>query len=241
MKIDVRGDKGLPKILLIHSSIADSRCFEPLFPYLEEFCLLLPTLGGHNITDSSIYTGAKSEAEALIAGLESMGISSLHAMCGESLGCVVAWEVLLTRKLEIRKTVFDGAPFARSNFPVRLLNYLLTMRMVKQCRKNPDRLKAADEMYPQVADSIKQVIAHYTGKTARNVINDAMGGVKIIPNAVTEKDRLVVMYGENDPYIRGMEFFKNAGYPFTAAVMKGYGHCDYLLKSPEDFCKMITE
>lgn len=125
MKIDVRGDRSLPKILLIHPSIADSRCFEPLFPYLEEFCLLLPTLGGHNISDSSIYTGARAEAEALIAGLEAMGISYLHAVCAESLGCVVAWEILQARRLEIRKTIFDGAPFARFHFLVRLLNLSL--------------------------------------------------------------------------------------------------------------------
>lgn len=240
MKIEIRGDRKLPKILLIHSSITDSRCFEPLFPYLEEFCLILPTLGGHNISDDSIYKGAELEAEELMAGLEDMGISSLHTMCGESLGCVVAWEILKARRLTIRKTVFDGAPFSPFKLHVRLINYFMTMSMVRKCRKDPSGLKAADKLYPQVADTIKQVIAHYSGRSVRNVIRDAMGGVEAASGVVTEKDQLVVMYGEDDPYIGGMDFFKNGGYPFTPVVLKGYGHCDYVLKRTEDFCKMIT-
>lgn len=46
MKLDIIGDRRRPKILLIHPSVADSRCFAPLFPYLEDYCLILPTLGG---------------------------------------------------------------------------------------------------------------------------------------------------------------------------------------------------
>ena len=94
MKLEILGDRRRPKILLIHPSVADSRCFAPLFPYLEDYCLILPTLGGHDIASSSDYQGARAEAQALYQALTANGISSLHALCAESLGCVVGWELL---------------------------------------------------------------------------------------------------------------------------------------------------
>ncbi len=241
MKIEILGDRNLPNVLLIHPSVADSRCFEPLFPYLKDFCLILPTLGGHNIFDESIYKGAAVEAGELLNELERNGISSLHAMCGVSIGCLIGWELLLSRKLSIRKSIFDGAPFGRFNAVTRELNYWLTLLLVRRCRKRPEKMKFIDESYLQVASSMKQVLAHYTHRTVKNVVRDAMIGVKTSPNAITSEDRLIVMYGSKDPYIRGMKFFENVGYPIEPVIKDGYGHCAYLLAEPIDFCRMLVE
>lgn len=240
MKLEIRGDIHQPKILFIHPSVADSRCFEPLFPYLEDFCLLLPTLGGHNISDDSVYAGAKEEARELLKELETRGISNLHAMCAESLGCIVGWEILLSQEIKIQKIIFDGAPFGRFNIITRCLNYWATMFLVRKCRKHPNKMKTIDEAYPQVASSMKQVLAHYTGRTVRNIIKDAMTGVEVSPNAVTSKEHLIVMYGSQDPYIRGLKYFENTGYLFTPVIKDGYGHCTYILKETKDFCQMIS-
>lgn len=241
MKIELQGDRSLPKILLIHPSVADSRCFEPLFPYLKNFCLILPTLGGHNIFDSSDYKGAKAEADELLKELESNGVSSVHTMCAESLGCLIGWELLLSRKLRIRKIIFDGAPFGRFSAVTRQLNYWLTMRLVRRCRKKPEKMKIIDKTYPQVAATMKQVLAHYTKKTVKNIVRDAMTGVKASPGAVTPGDHLIVMYGSKDPYIRGMKIFEDAGYPIEPVIKAGYGHCTYVLTEPAAFCQILVE
>ncbi len=241
MKIEIRGEGSQPVIMLLHPSVADSRCFEPLFPYLTDFCLILPTFGGHDVSDDSLYKGAEAEAAELLKELKSRGISDIHTMCGESLGCRIGWEILLSRKLSIRKTVFDGAPFSRFNAATRRLNYWMTMLLVRRCRKNPEKMKAIDEAYPQVASSMKQVLAHYTGKTVKNIVRDAMAGVEAPPGAIVPQDRLTVVYGSEDPYIRGMEFFENAGYPVKSVIKDGYGHCTYPLAAPEDFCRILVE
>ncbi len=241
MKVDIFGDRTLPKILLIHPSVADGRCFEPLYPYLKEYCLIVPTLNGHNIEDDSVYSSAKEEAQQILSFLLSNGITELHCMCAESLGCVVGWEILISRKLQIRKTVFDGAPFARFNATIRFLNYWMTIYLVQQCRKHPDKLKSIDETYPQVGDSMKQVLAHYSKQTIRNIVSDAMKGVEPVPDAVYPSDNLIVMYGSKDSYIRGLKFFEDAGYPFTRMVKDGYAHCTFILNETENFCKIITE
>lgn len=239
MKVDFLGDRSKPKILLIHPSVADSRCFAPLFPYLREFCLVLPTLGGHNVCDDSVYMGGKAEAEALLSELEANGITSLHAMCAQSLGCIVGWEILLSRRLKIGKTVFDGAPFGRFNVVTRFLNYLLTLHLVRQCRKNPEKMKFLDETYPQVSDCMKEVLAHYTKNTVKNVVRDAMTGVRPLSGAIVAEDHLTVIYGGKDPYIRGRKFFEEAG-PATFLILESLGHCAYLLQEPEKYCSLIA-
>lgn len=150
MKLDIIGDRRPPKILLIHPSVADSRCFAPLFPYLEDYCLILPTLGGHDITSSDDYQGARAEAQALYQALTANGISALHALCAESLGCVVGWELLQMQRLKIRRIVFDGAPFARFGTFTRLINFSMTMLLVRRAQRTPEKLQMIDERYPEV-------------------------------------------------------------------------------------------
>lgn len=241
MKFEILGNRMLPKILLIHPSVADGRCFEPLFPYLKEYCLVVPTLNGHNIEDDSVHGGAKEEANQILLFLLSNGITELHCLCEESLGCVIGWEILLSRKLQIRKTVFDGAPFARFHAGIRFLNYWMTVYLVYQCRKNPDKLKSIDETYPQVGDSMKQVLAHYSKQTIRNIVSDAMSGVNPVPNAIHPSDNLIVMYGSKDSYIRGLKFFEDADYPFVPLIKDGYAHCTFILHEPESFCNIIAK
>lgn len=70
MKLDIIGDRRRPKILLIHPSVADSRCFAPLFPYLEDYCLILPTLGGHDITSSDDYRGGACRSAGAVSSAD---------------------------------------------------------------------------------------------------------------------------------------------------------------------------
>ena len=241
MKLDIRGDRRQPKILLIHPSVADSRCFAPLFPYLENYCLILPTLGGHDVTTPVDYQGARAEAQALYWALTAHGISSLHALCAESLGCVVGWELLQMQRLKIRRTLCDGAPFVRFGTFTRLTNLGMTMLLVRCAQRAPEKLRMIDERYLEVGDAMKEVLAHYRWPTVRRIVRDAMGGVQSPTDMLGITGDLLIMYGSKDPYRRGLAFFEATGVPFRRMVMEGYDHCTYPLKEPEVFCKLLTE
>ena len=227
MKLDIIGDRRRPKILLIHPSVADSRCFAPLFPYLKNYCLILPTLGGHDITSSDDYQGARAEAQALYQALTANGISALHALCAESLGCVVGWELLQMQRLKIRRIVFDGAPFARF--------------LVRRAQRAPEKLQMIDERYPEVGSSMKEVLAHYRLPTVKRIVHDALGGVRLQVDARVATDDLLMLYGSEDPFRRGLDCLRDAGVPFRQMILEGYDHCAYPLKEPEAFCRLLTE
>ena len=241
MKLDIIGDRRRPKILLIHPSVADSRCFAPLFPYLEDYCLILPTLGGHDITSSDDYRGARAEAQALYQALTANGISALHALCAESLGCVVGWELLQLQRLEIRRIVFDGAPFAQFGVCTQLANFSMTMLLVRRAQRAPGKLQMIGERYPEVGSSMKEVLAHYRWPTVMRIVQDAMSGVRLSADALAATDDLLILYGSKDPFRRGLDHLRAAGVPFRQMIMEGYDHCAYPLKEPEAFCRLLTE
>lgn len=241
MKLEILGDRRRPKILLIHPSVADSRCFAPLFPYLEDYCLILPTLGGHDITSSDDYRGARAEAQALYQALTANGISALHALCAESLGCVVGWELLQMQRLKIRRIVFDGAPFAQFGTFTRLINFSMTMLLVRRAQRTPEKLQMIDERYPEVGSSMKEVLAHYRLPTVKRIVHDALGGVQLQADVLVATDDLLMLYGSEDPFRRGLDCLRDASVPFRQMILEGYDHCAYPLKEPEAFCRLLTE
>ena len=241
MKLEILGDRRRPKILLIHPSVADSRCFAPLFPYLKNYYLILPTLGGHDIASSDDYRGARAEAQALYQALTANGISALHALCAESLGCVVGWELLQMQRLKICRIVFDGAPFARFGAFTRLINFSMTMLLVRRAQRTPEKLQIIDERYPEVGSSMKEVLAHYRLPTVKRIVRDALGGVRLQVDARVATDDLLMLYGSEDPFRRGLDCLRDAGVSFRQMILEGYDHCAYPLKEPEAFCRLLTE
>ena len=132
------------------------------------------------------------------------------------------------QRLKIRRIVFDGAPFARFGAFTRLINFSMTMLLVRRAQRTPEKLQMIDERYPEVGSSMKEVLAHYRLPTVHRIVL-----------AVT--DDLLMLYGSEDPFRRGLDCLRDAGVPFRQMILEGYDHCAYPLKEPEAFCRLLTE
>jgi pimeloyl-ACP methyl ester carboxylesterase len=98
-------------IPLIHPAKCDGHCFEGLYPYLQGYHIICPTLNEHNLAHKSTYESYHKEADAISAYLKAQGISSLKAVAGLSMGAVVAFELFRRSEFSISHLVLDGAPF----------------------------------------------------------------------------------------------------------------------------------
>lgn len=73
------------------------------------------------------------------------------------------------------------------------------------------------------------------------IVRDALGGVRLQVDARVATDDLLMLYGSEDPFRRGLDCLRDAGVPFRQMILEEYDHCAYPLKEPEAFCRLLTE
>ena len=239
MQVLTHGKKENPKILLIHPSESDGTCFSPLYPFMEDYYLIMPTLNGHNLEDHSCYQNKQEEARQILDWLEQHGIQELAVLAGLSIGCGVAWEIQQSRTIAVRKMVLDGASFLRHSRMAQLFLYLSFLRTSQTCRKHPEKMNLFNEEYPGIGERMKQIAGHYSSQSLKNMVKDVMGGIPLKSDSIRRDDQIILIYGSRDPFIKSLRWFHKAGYPCREYIASGYGHCEYFCQKPSEYASLI--
>jgi pimeloyl-ACP methyl ester carboxylesterase len=229
------GSRDDPAILLIHPSRCDGRCFEILYPYLRGYRLICPTLSGHNLNDDSVYGDGEAEAVAIEEYLESEGVARLHAALGMSLGALVAFRLNRRGRFAIGRLVFDGAPFHRMSGVAKRFIIRRQIKIRDKFRENPQGVFGVDERYPQWSPMMKEITAHYSDTTIRNIVKDV--GVDLDDSI--DSERVTFLFGEKDLSRRAIGDIKRGGYRCRVEVQQGCGHIQWMLKEPERYAGVL--
>jgi pimeloyl-ACP methyl ester carboxylesterase len=225
-----------PTMLLIHPSKCNGHCFELLYPYLQGFYLICPTLNGHNVNDHSVYENYQKETDAITAYIKEQKIHTLHTVLGLSLGTLEAYEIYRRKEFVINHLVLDGAPFHHMN---RLAKYFMMKSQFvirNKCRKNLNGKYPVDIMYPQFAPMMKEITAHYDDDTLVNMVRD-IGGISL--DKCIDNNQVTFLYGEKDPYRKTILDVQKSGYRCRTIIQQGCGHVQYILRNHQEYADLL--
>jgi pimeloyl-ACP methyl ester carboxylesterase len=187
------------------------------------------------LKDDSVYEGGEAEAVAIEDYLESEGVAKLHAVLGMSLGALVAYRLNRRGRVAIDRLVFDGAPFHRMSDITKRFIVRRQIKIRNRCRENPRGKFGVDVRYPQWAPMMKEITAHYSDATIRNIVHEV--GVEL--DGSIDSERVTFLYGEKDLSRRTIRDIEKGGYRCRVEVQQGYGHIQWMLKEPERYAGVL--
>ncbi|MBQ6040910.1 MAG: alpha/beta hydrolase [Oscillospiraceae bacterium] len=174
MEFHTFGDVNAPAVVLIHGVLTPWQVWEPQIAHFQaQYRVIVPALDAHIEEHPSRFASVQDEARQIAEYLQAECGGKVFAVCGMSMGGLIADCLYERGDTEIRHLVLDGAPLLRvPGIAVSWMtrNYLTIIRKVQQrdpktlarfCRDFlPEKylssfLKFADTMEP---DSVRAML-----------------------------------------------------------------------------------
>ena len=114
MRFHTFGQPSSPVILLIHGMLTPWQIWGPqIAHFCRDHYVIAAALDAHTEEEPSEFRSIEEEADTIAAYLRSQKLTTLHAVCGISLGGAVACRLWQNSELRIRHLILDGAPLVR--------------------------------------------------------------------------------------------------------------------------------
>lgn len=137
MHIHEYGDDRKPILVLLHGMLVPHTVFdEHVARFQERYHVLVPVLDGHDGNPLNDFTTAEQQAQRILDHIRAGGYTSIFAVCGVSLGGVIAYELWKASTLPIRHLLLDGAPLCGSPL---WLSAMMTRKYVQIVEKSKAR------------------------------------------------------------------------------------------------------
>ncbi|MDR3251878.1 MAG: alpha/beta hydrolase [Tannerella sp.] len=243
MKFNVSGNPAATKKgLMLHGMALNGKAMMTLVgnTFGSDYCIVFPTFDGHHREDKTVYTTIGDQADKIIAYLEYNGLCDLDFVMGLSLGAMTALEILQRKRLNVRRYVLDGLPFAGFNPIKRSIMKIALGYIFRQTRKHPAKRNCIDKMFGGNAPEIKEFAMFAEKADISNSIDQGFSG-KAPPHLDMSGEDIIFVYGSRDgsySYFRKFQKKYPDGYRLT--VKEGYKHCQYFRENIEEYAKIIT-
>ena len=114
MEFHTFGNKNNKSVILIHGVLTPWQIWEKQINFLKEkFYIVVPALDGHIEEHASEYISVDDEAEKIEKYVSEELNGTVYALCGLSMGGVIANKLYERNKIQIKYLVLDGAPLVR--------------------------------------------------------------------------------------------------------------------------------
>ncbi|MDR3261931.1 MAG: alpha/beta hydrolase [Tannerella sp.] len=244
MKFNVSGNPSATKKgLMLHGMTLNGNAMMTLVgnTFGSDYHIIFPTFDGHHKEDKTIYTTISDQADKIIAYLEYNGLCDLDFVMGVSLGAMTALEILQREKLNVRRYVLDGLPFADFNSIKRNMIKMALGYVFKQTRKHPAKRNYIDKMFGSNAPEIKD-FAMYADKTDISVLVDQGFSGKVPEHLDMSEEDIIFVYGSQDgSYSHFRKFQKKYPDGYRLIVKEGYKHCQYFRENVEEYAEIIKD
>lgn len=241
MKFQVAGNPNGPKALLIHAMFVASESFSNLVEYLkDDYLLIIPTLDGHDINDSSIFLSTEDEADKILAYLKKNDMEELDFILGTSLGAIIAFEVYKRNTLVINRVFLDGGPFFNFGSMLQKLAVKKFWSICIKVREKPENaIKKLDALFPGLGSQMADVCCHMNKESVANLAH-ACYSFPLPELGEDDQKPITFMYGTKEPARMCIHRLKR--YKYSSFVKRsGYSHCGYLLSHPKEYAEMLKE
>ncbi|MCH5206955.1 MAG: alpha/beta hydrolase [Oscillospiraceae bacterium] len=131
------GDKNNGAVVLIHGVLTPWQIWERQIEFFKEkYFVVVPALDGHIEEQASEYLSVDDEAEKIENYINKELGGSVFAVCGLSMGGVIANRLFERNNIKLRKLVLDGAPLVKIS---SLSNKVMTVSYKSIIHKSKNR------------------------------------------------------------------------------------------------------
>lgn len=246
MKLHEFGNVNAPTMVLIHGVLTPWQIWEAQIRSFEkDYHIFVVALSAHTEEEASEFISLEAEVSDIITALQAHDVTEIHALCGLSLGGVIAHEIWKSTRLPIKHLVLDGAPlvpfpFGSSGFMTK--NYI---NLIHKSKKRDPKVIASFKknfLPEKYLDSYLKIADFMSNTSMANIVKAADTGN--LCTTVDNKSKILFLHGT-----KGNEILsKNVGklikkaYPETEVVcFKGDIHCYKAIYEPEKWVAVVKE
>lgn len=233
-------------LIFINGTLMPWQMWTPEIKYFsKDYFVIIPVLDGHDIETKSIFTTVEKAA----ADIENYCIENyeknIYAVCGSSMGGVIASILTSNNILHFQKVILESAPLVPMN---KLILYLWKKSQVNQVRnikkRNPKVLRQYKKMYPEnLFDEVIKLIDSVDEKTVLNFCNSTFT-YKMPDNINTDNVKIVYWHGTTamEMISKNSAKFLKKSYPqIEIKVFKNYNHCELSVNHPQRYIEEVEK
>lgn len=246
MRFHTFGDIGAPVIVLIHGVLTPWQIWEHQIAHFKEhFRVIVVSLDAHEEEAASEFVSVQDEAEKIENYIIDGCGGKVFAVCGLSMGGVIAHQLWANRAIGIERLVMDGAPLKpMPKLMIKIMtgNYLKIIASSKQ--REPKTLEAfkRDFLPERFLDSFLKIADNMSESSVRNMVASACSNA--LRTDLNHDTKLLYIHGTkgNETVSRKVGKLVKKHYPAARVIcFDGYKHCEAAIYQPEKWLMYVDE
>lgn len=247
MNFHTFGDPTQPAVLLIHGVLTPWQIWNSQIETFRRSCFTIAVaLDAHEEDADSDFLSVENEAEKIEAYCLTHLGQQLHAVCGLSMGGVIAYKLWCRRKLSITNLILDGAPLlpmGRLAASVMTSNYL---SIIHKSQKRDPRVLASFKrnfLPEEYLGSYLRFADRMSDSSVRNMLSSVCSS-KIEAKSPDPATRILFLHGTtmNEIVSKRAAHRLQQIHPQTQIhCFKGCSHCQKAIYSPDEWLDVVQE
>ena len=240
------GNKNNQSIILIHGLLTPWQIWEKQISVLQEkYYVIIPALDGHIEEHASEYISVENEAEQIEKYISEELNGSVYALCGLSMGGVIANRIYERNKVTVDNLVLDGAPLIKipsvSNKFMTNAYKNIIHRSKSRDRKTLKNFKR-DFLPEKFLANYLKFADTMSDSSIENMV-DSVCTSELTPRNNTENTKILFLHGTkgNEIYSKKTANKMKQYYPdITIKCFKGYKHAELAIYKPDEWIKAVV-
>lgn len=240
------GNPGAPAILLIHGVLTPWQIWEEYIShYKDSYRVIAVGLDAHEGDKASEFISVQDEAEQIERYITDNCGGKVFAVCGLSMGGVIAHELWKNGRITIEKLVMDGAPLKaipKLAINIMVSNYLKII--AKSVQRDPKTLSAFKRSFlpEKFLDAFLQIADNISESSVKNIVSSACS--QNLCTDISSDTDVLYMHGTKGNEIISKKVGKLIAKHYPAArvvCFDGYKHCEAAIYKPQEWLKYVDE
>ena len=245
MKFHTFGNKNNKSVILVHGVLTPWQIWEKHINFLKEkFYIVVPALDGHIEEHASEYISVENESEKIEKYINEELNGTVYALCGLSMGGVIANKLYERNKIQINYLILDGAPLVRIS---SVADKFMTISYKSIVHKSKSRDKKTLKNFTKVflpekfLESYLKFADTMSDSSIENMIDSVCKSV-LAPRENTGNTRILFIHGTkgNEVYSKRTANVMKQYYPdMTIKCYKGYKHCELAIYKTDEWLRVV--
>lgn len=247
MKFHTFGSKNNKTIVLIHGVLTPWQIWEEQIAALkEQFYVVVPALDGHIEDNSSEYISVENEAEQIESYICRELNGEVFAVCGLSMGGVIAYKIFERHNLHTDFLVLDGAPLVKISFIAeKVMSNAYKSIIHKSKMRNKKTLESfkKDFLPEKYLESYLKFADTMSDSSVENMIHSVCAS-EFVPSDNKDNTKILFLHGTkgNEVYSKKAARIMKKHYPdMTIKCFTGYKHAELAIYKPDEWLEAVRD
>lgn len=245
MEFHTFGDRKNKAVVLIHGVLTPWQIWErQVFVLKEKYFVIVPALDGHIEEHESEFISIEDEACQIEIFLKKENIREIFALCGLSMGGVIAYKIFQRQNIRINNLVMDGAPLVKMSFisekAMTMAYKSIIHKSKKRDKKTLDNFKK-DFLPEKYLDSFLKFADTMTDSTIKNMLHSVCAG-ECVPVDNSDNTKILYLHGTqgNEVYSKKSAQKMQKHYPdMEIKCFDGYKHAELAVYDPDKWLDTV--